>query len=167
MEFNQSDVMIDSDCITGSGDINEVTARACRTNPSNNNWDSGDAIEALCLFPFTLNGRRYNSCITDEIEGFTRPVFRCPIRTVKGAGTDYTDQHLIGGDDFLQGALCPTNSIGGSIKGIGQVEYVWNEDGPVYGSNGQLELDPDNKNCSIFTRPIFSNCKNTCRGGKF
>ena len=92
----------DPDCLTGYGDISEVTSRQCRTNPSNNAWDRKDGIEAPCLFPFTLNGKSYNSCITDEIEGFTRPIFRCPIRTVKGAGTDYTDQHLSGGDELLQ-----------------------------------------------------------------
>ena len=48
---------------------------------------------------------------------FARPVFRCPIRTVKGAGpngTDYTDSHLTGGLTTegifnLRGEFCPTN----------------------------------------------------------
>ena len=61
----------------------------------------------------------HNACITNEIEDFTRPVFRCerwnipdhfrktshlfrcPIRTVKDAGpngTDYIANDVIGGE---------------------------------------------------------------------
>ena len=43
--------------------------------------------------------------------------------------------------------------------------YEWNEDGPVYGPNGQLELDPDNYQCR-YVRPVFSTCKNNCPGGE-
>ena len=103
----------DSDpaCVTGNGNIAEVTAEVCRTNPFNNNLDIVDGIEAPCLFPFTLNEESHDTCITDQLTKFTRPVFRCPIRTVKGAGangTDYTDEHITGGQD-LQGEFCPTN----------------------------------------------------------
>ena len=100
----------DSACRDGQGDITEVTAKVCRT--TSDGWaDERDGIEAPCLFPFTLNGESHSGCIMDEIEDFTRPVFRCPIRTVKGAGpngTDYTDSHLTGGED-LEGYFCPTN----------------------------------------------------------
>ena len=41
----------DPDCLTGNGDITQVTARQCRTNPSNNAWDRRERIEAPCLFP--------------------------------------------------------------------------------------------------------------------
>ena len=113
----------DPACVTGNGNITEVTAEVCRTNPINNEYDVEDGIEASCLFPFTLNGVRYDTCIMDELEDFTRPVFRCPIRTVRGAGpngTDYTDFHLTGtgelgetggspGSQTLQGEFCPTN----------------------------------------------------------
>ena len=101
----------DPACLNGQGDITEVTAEVCRTNPTTSWADERDGIEAPCLFPFTLNGESHNSCIMDEIEDFTRPVFRCPIRTVKGAGasgTDYTDNYLTGGGD-LGGLFCPTN----------------------------------------------------------
>ena len=101
----------DPACLTGNGNITEVTAEVCRTNPFHNRHDRADGREAECIFPFTLNGESHNACIFDEITDFTRPVFRCPIRTVKGAGpngTDYTDEHLTGG--FLtQGDFCPTN----------------------------------------------------------
>ena len=104
----------DHACLTGNGDITEVTAEVCRTNPFNNVWDKEDGIEAPCLFPFTLNGTNHNACIMDKLTNFTRPVFRCPIRTVKGAGphgTDYTEEHLTGGGGFngLQGEFCPSN----------------------------------------------------------
>ena len=106
----------DPACLTGNGDINEVTAEVCRTNPFNNQLnfpgeDREEYTEAPCLFPFTLNGESHSTCIMDELEDFTRPVFRCLIRTVKGAGpngTDYTDEHLTGGEN-LQGDFCPTN----------------------------------------------------------
>ena len=101
----------DSDpaCLTGNGNITEVTAEVCRTNPFNSEHDRQDGIEAPCLFPFTLNEKSHDTCIMDDIEDFTRPVFRCPIRRVKGSGTDYTDSHLTGGE-FSEGFFCPSNS---------------------------------------------------------
>ena len=47
----------DPACLTGQGDITEVTAKVCRSNPLNSWADTRDGIEAPCLFPFTLNGR--------------------------------------------------------------------------------------------------------------
>jgi len=157
------------DCQAGNGDITEVTAKVCRTNPQLSILDYNDGIEAPCLFPFTLNGQSYNSCFTDEIEDFTRPVFRCPIRTIKGLGTDYTDEHLSGGEYSL-GFFCPTNVINVKATETGQIEYVFNSDGPVYGPNGELELDPDNDDgCQVFflSRPAFATCKNNCPGVNF
>ena len=101
----------DPACSTGNGDITEVTAEVCRTNPFNNVLDSDDGIEAPCLFPFTLNGETHNTCIMDQVTNFTRPVFRCPIRRLKGAGpdgTDYKDEHFTGGEG-LEKQFCPTN----------------------------------------------------------
>merc|ERR1711879_405489 len=102
----------------------------------------------------------------DEIEEFTRPVFRCPIRTVKGVGTNYTDIHLTQGRELL-GSFCPTNSVGASLNQSGHVVYEWNEDGPVLGPNGELELDPDNYQCEGYVRQVFSTCKNNCPGVNF
>ena len=45
-------------------------------------------------------------------------------------------------------------------------QYEFNDDGPVYGPNGELELDPDNYLCSLVTRPVFATCKNNCPGGE-
>ena len=44
--------------------------------------------------------------------------------------------------------------------------HAVNEDGPVYGPNGLLELDPENQQCVQFTRPVFATCKNNCPGGE-
>ena len=158
----------DPDCLTGQGDITEVTAQVCRTNPLLSILDYDDGIEASCIFPFTLNGRTYKRCFSDEIEDYTRPVFRCPIRTVKGLGTNYTDEHLSGGG-YLLGFFCPTNVVNVTINENGELDYTFNTEGPVFGPTGELELDPDNEEgCpqAIFTRPVFATCKNNCPGGK-
>ena len=52
----------------------------------------------------------------------------------------------------------------------------FNDDGPVYGPNGQLELDPDLWNLTpgsyfpscngLYNRPVFATCKNNCPGGE-
>ena len=51
--------------------------------------------------------------------------------------------------------------------------YEWSEEGPVYGPNGQLELDPDNQQCwqaygseETGARAVLSTCKNNCPGGE-
>ena len=41
----------------------------------------------------------------------------------------------------------------------------FNDDGPVFGPNGEWELDPDNDLCN-FPRPVFATCKNNCPGGE-
>ena len=58
----------DPDCLTGQGDITEVTAEVCRTSPYNDVYDIKDNIEAECLLPFRLNGETYDGCILDEIQ---------------------------------------------------------------------------------------------------
>ena len=47
----------------------------------------------------------------------------------------------------------------------GQWATVFNDDGPVYGPNGEWELDPDNYDCEVH-RPVFATCKNNCPGGE-
>ena len=63
--------------------------------------------------------------------------------------------------------------------------YKWNGEGPVYGPNGELELDPENQDCNTnsgdvdedipkppiwaadgYARPVFATCKNNCPGGE-
>ena len=45
---------------------------------------------------------------------------------------------------------------------------MFNDDGPVYGPNGEWELDPDLpfSQCGVVTRPVFATCKNNCPGGE-
>ena len=59
-------------------------------------------------------------------------------------------------------------SVGASLNESGQVVYEWSEEGPVYGPNGQLELDPDLpwQACAGYLRPVFATCKNNCPGGE-
>ena len=42
----------------------------------------------------------------------------------------------------------------------------FNEEGPVYGPNGEWELDPDNDQCGYLESPVFATCKNNCPGGE-
>ena len=50
--------------------------------------------------------------------------------------------------------------------------YEWSEEGPVYGPNGELEMDPDNLQCFRpdsevdGDRVVFATCKNNCPGGE-
>ena len=64
--------------------------------------------------------------------------------------------------------------------GEGVVRYIFNSEGPVFGPNGEYELDPDNEECLAYIAkvgeveniqvpiglPVFGTCKNNCRGGK-
>ena len=66
-----------------------------------------------------------------------------------------------------QSATVLSCSIGGSLSELGLVVYQWNEDGPVFGPNGEWELDPDlpGQVCR-YPRPAFTTCKNNCPGGE-
>ena len=57
----------DPDCSKGNGDITEVTAEVCRTNPFAAFWDYKLNLEPPCIFPFTLNGQLNDGCILDDI----------------------------------------------------------------------------------------------------
>ena len=48
------------------------------------------------------------------------------------------------------------------LRSINSNEF---DGGPVYGPNGELELDPNNNLCT-FGRPVFATCKNNCPGGE-
>ena len=55
-----------------------------------------------------------------------------------------------------------------SVVGFEYYHYLWTEDGPVYGPNGELELDPDipSSQCGYNTLRVFATCKNNCPGGE-
>ena len=89
------------------------------------------------------------------VKDFNRPQFVCPIRTLKGRGSNYTT-------DDIDTTYCPTNSY----FYINDDKLAFNPN-PVYGPHEQWELDPDNKNCSTAVRKSsFATCKNTCPGGE-
>ena len=77
-----------------------VTAKVCRTTPTRNRVLTSnttivnDRAETVCLIPYSFDGTKYTECLVSGIEGFTLPVFRCPIRTIKDRGTDYFREAL-------------------------------------------------------------------------
>ena len=160
----------DERCNIGTGDITEVGGGECRTTPTNE-WDRRDKIEARCIFPYYIDGQEYTGCTQTEIQDFTKPVFICPIRTIKGSGNNYTSEDATA-------KYCPTNAIDHSSQPYG--DFTFNAAGPVYNEyNGEWELDPDNiEGCEgyndflqdndpyYYARPVFATCKNTCPGGE-
>ena len=91
--------------------------------------------------------------------GFTIPQFICPIRTLKGRGTNFTTEDIAT-------TYCPTNSdiFDPTLHLDPHLAFTPN---PVYGPNNQWELDPDNKNCTEeYKKFVFATCKNTCPGGE-
>ena len=64
----------EDECTNGVGDKSEVKeAGECRTQ------QAYVANEALCIFPFYWNGKRYDECTMLEEDEFILPVFICPI----------------------------------------------------------------------------------------
>ena len=181
---------IDPDCVTGTGDINEVTAETCTVIPTSytdirNNLKIPiiDPVEAECIVQFTLetvDGKRdWNGCLASGIDELTQPVFKCPIRTLKKRNTSYTTKYNAANgnqyNEIVNGVYCPTNSIGAvenNVAGVGRtVSFIFSSDGPVIGPNGEYELDPDNNNCrqdfyGPLGLPVFGTCKNSCKGGE-
>ena len=146
------------ECQQGIGDINEITTDICRTTPTDD-FDRFSKNEAECIFPFYLDGEEQTQCTLSQLKGFTRPQFICPIRTLKGRGTNYTT-------DDSDATYCPTNSDVYNPDENPDPYLVFTSI-PVYGPNNQLELDPDNDKCSTVVRKsVFASCKNTCPGGE-
>ena len=159
---------IDPDCTTGTGDINEVTTEACRSSPVyslvNNLLYSEDRVEATCIFPFTYDDMEMTSCLMGGIDNFTHPIFRCPVRSLRDRGASYLSKNDNGESEIFNG-YCPTNSIGSSADGSNRV-YEFSDSGPVFGPNGEYEVDPDNRDCGVGL-PLFGICKNNCPGGDY
>ena len=142
------------ECTQGVGNINEVTTKVCRTTPTDDE-DRSWKNEAECIFPFTLDNVTHNECTLSQQLGFTRPQFICPIRTLRGRGTNYTTADS-------DTTFCPTN-FDSSLH----PNPEFSSD-PVYGPNNQWELDPNNNNCIDEDKKfVFATCKNTCPGGGF
>ena len=83
-----------------------------------------------------------------------------------GVCKDYCDCSCT--EEEIVGGVCLVGVIG--VDESGRIVYDWNAEGPVYGSNGEFELDPDNTLCVTpfldGRRPVFSTCKNNCPGGE-
>ena len=175
----------DPECVNYTGDINEVTAEVCTVFPTQYFADGLylDNTEAKCIFNFTIddgtNAVEWDGCAISGIEDFTHPVFKCPIRTIRNRPSNYyfSNYKKSNGkrvNEVVNAVYCPTNSVGAVTSGVGvaaTVEYTFNSDGPVFGPNGEYELDPENDECSdLFGQfsflPVFGTCKNNCRGGK-
>lgn len=140
-------------CKQGVGNIDETTTKVCRTTPTDD-FDRFIMNEAECIFPFYLDGEEQKECTPSIEKDFRRPQFICPIRTLKGRGTNYTT-------DDIDTTYCPTNynsSIYATPKFTSR---------PVFSPNRQWELDPDNENCiDEEKKSAFATCKNTCPGGE-
>ena len=98
MDYEQTN-SVDPDCLNGNGNIDDVTAKVCRTTPTRSRAFPSyiivnDRAEAQCIFPFSFDGEKNMGCLVSGIEGFTLPVFRCPIRTIKYRGTNYLREAL-------------------------------------------------------------------------
>ena len=192
MEYEANE-KIDPDCINFNGDINEITAKVCNVFPTGYVESGGnflDNVEAQCIFNFTVNDQDYDGCLMSGIDDFTHPVFKCPIRAVKGRNssqyfTNYTTTSGKQVNEVLNGVYCPTNSVGATFNfdsdvGENVVSYIFNSEGPVFGPNSEYEVDPDNEQCLTYFGffgddgefqapiglPVFGTCKNNCRGGK-
>ena len=188
MEYAKPDI-IDSDCITGNGNINDVTAEICRTIPTRflefdlsvtsngggilTNYNiASDRAEAECILPYTFDGNSYTECLVSGIEDFTQPVFRCPIRRLRNRGTNYLSS-IIDYNNFEQNeavntGYCPTNCIGSYYNFEDEVQvFTFNDMGPVFGPNGEYELDPGNNDCGLWRIRVFGVCKNNCPGVNF
>ena len=115
----------------------------------------------------------WDGCMISGIQDFTHPVFRCPIRSIKNRNSSQYFTNT-GVNEVVSATYCPTNSIGATENFVGDefvgFTFTFNDGGPVFGSNGEYELDPENNQCSFDGNnqaklPVFGTCKNNCRGG--
>merc|ERR1719481_927817 len=70
----------DNACTVGSGDSTEGQ-KTCRSTFSNV-LEEVNELEEECKFPFWYGGVKYEKCILLYKDGFTYPVFQCPIRDI-------------------------------------------------------------------------------------
>ena len=173
------DPNLDPACSNGQGDINQIATDQCRsipTNQPNSFYLIRSPEESSCIFPFQLDGREYNRCVLQGIEGFTQPLFKCPVRTILNRGASYrTDVPRRGrdpGNEVVNVGYCPTNCNGATGFWDGEsndgVEYTFDNNGKVQIGPGKydLELDPNNNFCDEWQKlPAFAVCKNNCPGG--
>ena len=138
----------DASCSEATGDINDAGDVArCANTPAN--IEQGFLnTELPCIFPFYLNGVRYDSCILFSNEDIIFPINRCPIRNIT---TKIDGINSYTADDLQEL--------------IESYNYC-----TVPGAPGDLlpTLDPGDNSCSaVNRRSAFSQCKNNCPGGLY
>ena len=95
------------ECYTTTGDINDVAVTCQSASPSITSEITNQIDQELpCLFPFYLNGVKYDDCVVQSNAFFSVPVRICPVRniTTKKEGiNDFTSNNL---DLFISYILC-------------------------------------------------------------
>ena len=140
----------DPSCYTSTGDINDIAdnVNECANRPTNIEQEFLNT-ELPCIFPFYLNGIRYDSCILFSNTEIVYPINRCPIRNI-------------------------TTKIEG-INSYSEADTALLIESYQYCTNDALKqpedllspLDPNDNSCNFFDRrSAFSQCKNNCRGSK-
>ena len=172
MIYNQTER--EPQCDESYGDIEDKGTWNCSTKTFNG-ADISEGIEPQCIFPFYLNGVKYTGCTFAEIKDFSRPLFICPIRTLKNRGNNYETYHA-----NIKQKYCPTNvirsfSLNSTQPGNSKKQkwfYGYSNGGEVKNEfNNEWELDPENEGCTSKSgyrraRPVFATCRNTCPGGE-
>ena len=140
----------DADCYTSTGDINDVSTveRCFSTRPVNIEQEFLESTFP-CIFPFYLNGVRYDSCVLFSNTEVVYPINRCPIRNITTKIDGLNSYNASSDSDLIQ-----------------SYEYCTNE-ALQYPGDLLPPLDPSINDCNFFERrSAFSTCKNNCLGGK-
>ena len=182
------DPNVDPACNNGQG-LEEVATNQCRSNPTISPtafYLIQSPEESSCIFPFKLDDQEYNRCVLQGIDGFTQPLFKCPVRKIRGRDTSYLTettyreydmqppQDRKTGSEIVNVGYCPTNCASATgywnAESNDGVTYTFDPPGAVKIGPGKYdyELDPTNYGCAAYQRlPVFAVCKNNCPGGNF
>jgi len=139
----------DPACFTSTGDINDIADDSQCANRPTNIEQAFLEITLPCIFPFYLNGVRYDSCILFSNTDIVFPINRCPIRNIT--------TKIDGINSFTATSTAEL---------IESYQYCTND---ALQQPGDLlpPLDPSLNDCDFFTeRSAFSQCRNNCRGSK-
>ena len=145
LEYEQTE--IPKECYTSTGDINDIAdANTCANKPSNIQ-EEFEGLELPCIFPYHLNGVKYDSCQQFSIDEFVIPINRCPIRNITTKFDGYNSYTADKLPDLLDSySICEES------------EKDPNDFLPA--------LDPDRGQCGLYeSGGPFSRCKNNCNKG--
>lgn len=157
----EHNIAADNDCFIGHGDPEDKdkVGKECTTMPAtvrDQLFVAELGEEQECIFPFYYKGKLYDECIVFEEEGFTFPVYRCPIRnlTAQIAGINNYNS-LIDVNDRGTSRECPN---------IGCQFFIMSEYCPVDVTDPRSRLDPNASCADDRKRNPFGTCKNNCKG---